>query len=172
MEKAIQDAMLSGMQGHISKPIIVDIFYKKLFDVLSQDLKKNKAVDVKSVSFMPESKNEFKELSISIGLERCNNDKEFYKSLLEEFKKMYQNSPELLNLMYGDGDFQEARRVAMDIKDVALNIGANNLCESAAALEYEFEKGARGNGDKLIDFYADNLAKLFKDIDKYIEKFC
>jgi signal transduction histidine kinase/DNA-binding response OmpR family regulator len=172
MEKAIQDAMLSGMQGHISKPIIVDIFYKKLFDVLSQDLKKNKAVDAKSVSFMPESKNEFEELSISVGLERCNNDKDFYKSLLEEFKKMYKNSPELLNLMYVDGNFQEARRIAMDIKDVALNIGAYNLCESAAALEYEFEKGARGNGDKLIDFYADNLAKLFKDIDKYIEKFC
>jgi len=172
MDKSIQDAMLSGMQGHISKPIIVDIFYKKLLDVLSHDLKKTKTKDVKNINFAQDSQSEFEELSISIGLERCNNDKYFYKSLLEDFKMMYGESPKLLHVMYADGNFKEARRIAMDIKDVSLNVGAYNLCEAAAALEYEFEKGARNNGSQLIDFYGENLGRLFKDIDKYIEKFC
>jgi signal transduction histidine kinase/CheY-like chemotaxis protein len=172
MDKSIEDAMLSGMQGHISKPIIVDIFYKKLLDVLSHDLKKTKTKDVKNIPFAQENKNEFEELSISVGLERCNNDKYFYKSLLEDFKIMYGSSPKLLNAMYEEENFKEARGIAMDIKDVALNIGAYNLCEAAAALEYEFEKGARSNGHQLIDFYGESLKKLFSDIDKYIEKFC
>lgn len=170
MDKSIQDAMHSGMQGHISKPIIVNIFYKKLLDVLSQDLKKSKTVDNQSVNITEESKSEFEELSVSLGLERCNNDIFFYKSLLQDFKSIYNDSPKRLEKLCTDEKFKEARSVAMDIKDVSLNIGAYNLCESAAALEYEFEKGARGHCKKLIDFYSENLIKLFKDIDKYLEK--
>ena len=34
MDEAISKAMGTGMQGYISKPIIIDIFYKKIYEAL------------------------------------------------------------------------------------------------------------------------------------------
>ena len=168
MEEAVAKALSSGMQGHISKPIIIDIFYKKILDALSI----SKVEVNKNLKLNTESKveTEFEELSISIGLGRCDNDTEFYKTILRDFKIMYINSPKFLEELCQDAYFKDARHKAMDIKDIALNIGAYNLCEHAATMEYEFEKGPRSNWSKLINSYAISLEKLIKDIDKYLQK--
>jgi signal transduction histidine kinase/CheY-like chemotaxis protein len=164
---AIKKAISSGMQGHISKPIMVDTFYKKIFDTLKRPLKhkENKAIDKKQ-----RATSEFEELSISIGLDRCDNDENFYKLILQDFKKMYANSAQELKKLCKDMKFKEARHMAMDIKDVALNIGAYNLCESAATMEYEFEKASRSNWQELIRLYHQNITKLFQDIDRYLDR--
>ena len=83
---------------------------------------------------------------------------------------MYINSAITLEELCREGKFKEARSMAMDIKDVSLNIGAYNLCENAATMEYEFEKGDRSKWQRLVGFYAISLDKLFKDIDKYLKK--
>ncbi len=168
MDKSIKKAMQSGMQGHISKPIIIDVFYQKILDALSS---KSVEISVENLAkdIKLEHSEEFKELSISIGLSRCDNDKKFYKSILKDFKNMYVNSATTLSKLCSELNFKEARSLSMDIKDVALNIGAYNLCESAAAMEYEFEKGSRSNWVNLISFYTSSLEKLFKDIDKYLD---
>ena len=83
---------------------------------------------------------------------------------------MYFSSPDTLSKMCNDSNFKDARKMAMDIKDVALNIGAYNLCESAANMEYEFEKGSRSDFVKLVEFYEIGLKNLFLDIDSYLEK--
>jgi signal transduction histidine kinase/CheY-like chemotaxis protein len=164
---AIKKAISSGMQGHISKPIMVDTFYKKIFDTLKRPLKhkENQAIDKKQ-----RATSEFEELSISIGLDRCDNDENFYKLILQDFKKMYANSAQELKKLCKDMKFKEARHMAMDIKDVALNIGAYNLCESAATMEYEFEKASRSNWQELIRLYHQNITKLFQDIDRYLDR--
>jgi CheY-like chemotaxis protein len=164
---AIKKAISSGMQGHISKPIMVDTFYKKIFDTLKRPLKhkENKAIDKKQ-----RATSEFEELSISIGLDRCDNDEKFYKLILQDFKKMYANSAQELKKLCEEMRFKEARHMAMDIKDVALNIGAYNLCESAATMEYEFEKASRSNWQELIRLYHQNITKLFQDIDRYLDR--
>lgn len=168
MDEAIEKAFAVGMQGHIAKPIIVDIFYKKILDILSArgvKIQENKEL----IHNTPE-KEEYEELSVTIGLNRCNNDIDFYKSILKDFKVMYLNSAVALEELCRDGHFKEARRKSMDIKDVALNIGAYKLCESAAAMEYEFEKGSRSNWHELVSFYAKSLEKLFTDIDHYLKE--
>jgi signal transduction histidine kinase/DNA-binding response OmpR family regulator len=164
---AIKKAISSGMQGHISKPIMVDTFYKKIFDTLKRPLKhkENQAIDKKQ-----RATSEFEELSISIGIDRCDNDENFYKLILQDFKKMYANSAQELKKLCKDMKFKEARHMAMDIKDVALNIGAYNLCESAATMEYEFEKASRSNWQELIRLYHQNITKLFQDIDRYLDR--
>ena len=83
---------------------------------------------------------------------------------------MYANSAQSLKDFCEAQKFKEARRMAMDIKDIALNIGAYNLCESAASMEYEFEKGSRSKWRELIAYYDSVLATLFKDIEKYLSK--
>ena len=166
MDDAILKALEAGMQGHIAKPIIIDIFYKKILDTLE----KKSFNLVENVVSINQSKNEdgFDELSVSVGLSRCHDDVEFYKSILKDFKSMYTHSSITLEELCRDDKFREARRISMDIKDVALNIGAYNLCESAATMEYEFEKGSRSNWREFVSFYDGVLKKLFKDIDKYL----
>jgi hypothetical protein len=168
MDDAVSNVMASGMQGHISKPIIVDIFYKKIYDTLSETPKSilNSSIVYEELH----QEGELSELSVSVGLGRCHGDEEFYSSILEDFKCIYVNSSIKLKELCNDGKFKEARRLAMDIKDVALNIGAYNLCESAATMEYEFEKGERSNWREFISFYEVQLAKLFKEIDTYLQK--
>jgi two-component system sensor histidine kinase/response regulator len=169
MQESIEKAYESGMQGHIAKPIIIDIFYQKVLDALRDKILKPSA-KLKKSEGSSEEKAEFEELSVSIGLERCDNDTEFYKSILQDFKIMYLSSPLRLEKLSKEEKFKEARHLAMDIKDVALNIGAYNICESAAMMEYEFEKASKNSSLKLIKFYAASLDKLILDIDNYLKK--
>jgi len=169
MENAKKEVLEAGMQGHIAKPIIVDTFYKKIYDTLNASEVLISNTDEIN-SNMLESGEEFDELSITTGLNRCNKDVEFYKSILKDFKIMYADSPDKFLDLCERSRFSEARRMAMDIKDVTLNLGAYNLCENVATMEYEFEKGSRSNYEKMIKFYHINLEKLFIDIDKYLEK--
>ena len=169
MDKAVKEALDSGMQGHISKPIIIDIFYKKIYDALHM-LKQEKDIQTVKRINVEKQDNEYEEISISVGLERYNNDKDFYNSILKDFKKMYINSALELEELCRVGDYKGARHKAMDIKDVSLSIGAYKLCESAATMEYSLEKGPRSNWVKLIEFYEVELRRLFKDIDKYLKK--
>ena len=168
-DKAVSKALDSGMQGHISKPIIIDIFYKKIFDALSKK-EISFTINEKTKEYTEEKEDGFNELSISVGLARCDGDKEFYKSILKDFQSMYVNSTRSLDELCSHSKFKEARRMSMDIKDVALNIGAYNLCESAAAMEYEFEKGERSKWKELISYYDTVLNSLFLEINRYLKE--
>ena len=169
MEEAIEKVISCGMQGHISKPIIIDIFYKKIYDAFHLPKKEEQLNILKTLALESEEA-EYSQISIEIGLERYNNDTEFYRSILKDFKKMYINSALELEDLCRIGNYKEARLKAMDIKDVSLSIGAYKLCENAATMEYSLEKGPRSNWVKLIAFYEAELAKLFKDIDDYLKK--
>ena len=169
MDEAVEEALASGMQGHISKPIIIDIFYKKIYDALDMPKEIKEIAETEKISLEPED-SEYEEISISLGLERYKNDKNFYNSILKDFKKMYMNSPLDLKELCRVGNYKKARHKAMDIKDISLSIGAYKVCESAATMEYSLEKGPQSNWEKLIDFYEVELLKLFKDIDKYLQK--
>lgn len=161
-EEAIDKAIESGMQGHLSKPIIADDFYKNIFQMLQ-----NSNIFIKEPALKEIESSEKEDLSIAIGLKHCNNDEEFYKSILKDFKSLYLDSPQKLEGLCQNAQFKQAREIAMDIKDVALNIGAYNLGQSIASLEYELEKGSKGNWQELLSLYAKDLEKLLLDIQKY-----
>ncbi len=169
MESTIEKTFASGMQGYISKPIILDMFYHEIYQALSS---KDEILNIMSISRPNEysTKEEFKELSVNAGLRKCDGDLNVYKSTLVDFKAMYMNSSRVLEQLVRDSYFKEAKSLAMDIKNAALNVGAYNLCESAAAIKYEFEKGSKSNWTELLGAYKLSLEKLFKDLDKYIKK--
>ncbi len=162
-KEANEKALASGMQGYISKPIIIESFYKKLLNIL-----KTTSLEIITEDSDIKDTQEYKELSIATGLNKCDEDEEFYKLILKDFIKMYQNSNITIDKLCKKSHFKEARGIAMDIKEVALNIGAYNLCESAAAMEYEFEKGSGSNWKKLINLYGNSLENLIKDINSYL----
>jgi len=160
-DKAMQRAVISGMQGYLLKPIEVDIFYKNIFDILSK-------TEDDSLFAVEDKNDDFKELSISLCLKKCNDDEDFYKLILEDFKKMYKDSEQRFEKLCINSEFKEAKQMAMDVRDVALNIGAYHLYKSAANMEQVFSRGFADNWQELLKDYSLNLKNLFKDIDKYL----
>ena len=163
MQESIQKAFESGMQGHITKPIILDIFYSKIYDMLQTTPPKK---SLKTTSSLSETE-EYENLSVQTGLERCSNDKELYIGLLNDFKIKYEHSTQTLNNLCIQEQFKAARGIVRNIKDVSLNLGAYNVCESAAALEYECEKGPRGNSKNFLSTLETSLSSLLNDIAHY-----
>jgi len=155
--EAIRKSFKSGMQGHVSKPIDVDEFYSKIIELFSLKNKKN----------LLKEPNKNDVLVISKGLGRCHNDENLYKNILKDFQKMYVNSASKLYELCKKNEFKKARHLAMDIKDVALNIGAYKLAESTASMEYEFEKGIKGQWGKEIQKFHTLLKELFIKIERY-----
>jgi signal transduction histidine kinase/CheY-like chemotaxis protein len=163
-EEAIDKAFSIGMQGYISKPIIIDDFYKKIYDALSYDIKLNANINMK------DNDEGLAELSVVMGLGRCNNDTEFYKSILNDFTKMYVDSASTIKIFCKNSNFKEAKRIVIDIKDVALNIGAYKLFENLDTLSHEIEYGEKGNWEEVLVEYNILLKKLIKEIGIYIDE--
>ena len=163
MEESIQKAFESGMQGHITKPIIVDIFYTKIYEALKTNPAPKILKDKPSVT----TAKEYDFLSAEVGLEHCNGDSEFYISILSDFNIMYKKSIQTLNNLCTKNKFNEARNMTRDIKDVALNIGGYDVCEKAAVFEYKCEKGIQGEWKKILLELEISLNNLFEDISNY-----
>jgi signal transduction histidine kinase/CheY-like chemotaxis protein len=167
MDDAILKALSSGMQGYISKPIVVDKFYKTIFEFLSTEKESiSKEISIEKVE--EQSNQKITELSVSAGIKRCADDESFYNSMLEEFKSDFKDSAKEISKFCKKSKFEEAKKVSQEVRDFAVNIGAYNLAEGLETLEYELEKGSQGNWKKLITFYANLLEKLLKDIEKQI----
>jgi len=172
-------ALESGMQAYLSKPLDVEKFYHllyKYFKAQKSDFAPSKKF-VAEVEKQETPKKEFKKFvnldeevfTPAYGLKRCHGDKEFYKTILQEFIELYNTAPTQLFDLCREKKFKEARHLAMDIKDVSLNIGAYKVYESAASMEYELEKGARGNYKEHISHFAKALQEGFFEIKKYLK---
>jgi len=167
--EAIKKSFKSGMQGHLAKPISADEFYSKIielfknknFTICTQTAPKNSDLSTKHVNRIFLSQK---------GLSQCSNDREMYKIILNDFLKMYKNVVQEFYDLCSSSKFKEARHLAMDLKDVAFNIGAYKLTERVAALEYEIEKGRRGNWRGNLKEIEDILEQLFKEIQKYLQE--
>ncbi|WP_457745034.1 ATP-binding protein [Sulfurimonas sp.] len=162
-KEAADKAFAVGMQGYIQKPIILDDFYKKIYDALSNVIKINIDKNFNDEEIVSE-------LSVIRGLEELNNKDNFYKSLLLDFKNIYLSSPQSFELLIQDEKFKEAIMLARDIRDVALNIGAYGICECVASLEYELEGKDFTGISKALNNYETHLLRLLDEIDIYMRE--
>jgi len=166
MQDAINKCYEAGMQGHISKPIIINNFYEKLYNLLNKTptiiLEQSKKESQKK------GQKKLQEIATQTGLEQAHNDEALYKSLLEDFVKMYANSAVELEELIKSAQFEKARKKALDIKETSLHIGAYKLYESVAALQYEIEKAQRSSSLEMLRFYKESLATLLKEIKAYL----
>ena len=166
MQESIDKAYEVGMQGHIAKPVIINTFYEKLYNVLSDSpsilLSHNKE---KADEHLLENEG----FAPSNVLNDVHDDDVLYRSLLEDFQKLYKSSALEIKQLLNNGKFKEARKKAIDIKEVAFNIGAYKLCENAADMQYVFEKGSRGNYMEILNNYQEALSDLLKEIEHYLQ---
>ena len=161
---SIEKAFSVGMQGYLTKPISLDEFYKTVYDALSHStrIRRDKSVERK--------KSEEGELTALKELGKFEGEDAFYKSLLEDFRKMYANASESFHILIKEKRYKEGIMLARDIKDVALNIGAYTLCESAASLEYELEREEYEKISKSFQNFEAHLLRLLSEINLYLEE--
>jgi signal transduction histidine kinase/CheY-like chemotaxis protein len=156
-------AFAVGMQAYLTKPISLDDFYNKIYDVVSHEVKINVDKNEKN----RESK---EELSTLRELGKFQGEDKFYTSLLRDFQTMYAHATESLHRLVKGQKYKEAIMLVRDIKDVSLNIGAYTLAESAAGLEYELERQEYSKILKVFQDFEAHFLQLLGEIERYLEK--
>ena len=164
---ATHEATVNDLKEQLVKPI-----EQEVVEILEQKIENSQTIEIvkeeQPISIQIEEVSE--ELTSSIGLGNCDGDEQFYNTILTEFKTNYKESPLTFEKLCNENNFEDARHLAGDIKDLAVNIGAYNLCESVASMEYDFEKGSTTNWKKLVENYKEKLEKLIIEIDDYTNK--
>ncbi|SFV74478.1 sensory transduction protein kinase [hydrothermal vent metagenome] len=110
------------------------------------------------------------ELSPTVGLSNCNNDEDLYKVVLQEFLTSYASSDKELKKLVEEKKFAKARRYAIEIKDSSLYLGAYQVVENIALIEYELEKENEQKVLQLLEPYSLHLHKLLKEIEQELHK--
>ena len=164
---ATHEATVNDLKEQLVKPI-----EQEVVEILEPKIENSQTIEIvkeeQPISIQIEEVSE--ELTSSIGLGNCDGDEQFYNTILTEFKTNYKESPLTFEKLCNENNFEDARHLAGDIKDLAVNIGAYNLCESVASMEYDFEKGSTTNWKKLVENYKEKLEKLIIEIDDYTNK--
>jgi len=162
-QEAKDKAFAVGMQGYITKPIVLDDFYQKIYDALSHKIEVNIDKSVKK-------EDDESELVALKELGKFEGEKDFYKSLLRDFQTMYANSAESFNNMIREKKYKDAIMLARDLKDVSLNIGAYSICESVASLEYMLERQEYPKILKAFQNFEAHLLRLLSEIERYLDE--
>ncbi len=178
MDDEIDHAIACGMQGYIGKPLNVKVFYEKLLDILGKDHGQREAFKISNNSFHPVNKKikskkktpaVYKSLNVQEGIQRCGDDGDLYKALLQDFSEMYADSVSVLESIVAEKKFSDGRQFAHDIKGVSANVGANELSECVAKLEQSFLSEDRSNYAIFIKNYKEALKRVLEDIKSFRE---
>ena len=175
MSEDINEALESGMQGYIEKPINVEHFYAKLLDFLGDEATKERLKEEakKELESMARSQSNqedaTKELEISEGLERCGGDEGLYRELLEGFVEMYADATSKLERIVHDQHYKQGKDFAHDIKGVSANIGASKFSLFVANLEDAFKQESRSNYPLLVKNFQEHIKRLLREIEEYLK---
>ncbi|CAK7051365.1 MAG: Sensor histidine kinase RcsC [Desulfovibrio sp.] len=110
-----------GMSGHISKPIEV----AALYGVLEQFL---------DVAEPQESVPVISGFDVAAALDRLNNNQAMFYSLLERFRARYKDTPEQMEELRRQGNFQEMSSLCNVLKGLSASMGNEKLASAAARL--------------------------------------
>jgi len=114
----------AGMQEQLEKPLQMDALYDVIYAYTGLEEPTPKQVSDTATSTQTTTKSE---LDTQKGLSICGEDKEFYISILDEFKNTYSSSTNILATYINEKNHIESDKILLDIIGVSANIGADNL---------------------------------------------
>lgn len=148
-----------GMNAHLIKPLQIGALYT----VFSRYLKKG-STDVKSSEMKILPFKESETIFFTEGLERASGDKELYIEILREFAALYENAADELYSMITTDNLESAKKLCLDVRGVAANIGAKPLAETAAQLHEALVKEKEENLVDLSGIFKRQLKELLEAI--------
>ncbi len=149
----------AGMAEQLEKPLRMEALYDIFYAYTGDEQKEAEDEDLVEVIMT-------KELNGDKGLEVCGGDEGFYREILTEFIKDYQDSAQKLKESLQTADMRGADRLLLDVIGVTANIGADNLHNIANEIKASLSDAE--DESYLTDQYQKHLTALIKDIKKYL----
>ncbi len=151
LEKESEKIKDCGMQYSIRKPLKL----QELYDVLEQSTKEIKPIK--------------KGIDFNKGLSLCEQNKELYYTILNEFLVTYTDSTQKLKEFLDSSQIEEADSYLLDLSGITANIGATYL--SSIILKLKEMLNTNPKDQKTIELYREyvtSLDTLFKEIKEYL----
>jgi len=150
-----EDAMASGMNEHVPKPIDP----KQLFGALLKFIEPGERDMPQSVlnrlqsldDTEPVPLDDIEGIDTETGIMRVGGNVKTYRSVLKKFSQNQSNAVDEIRKSIDQGDVQLAVRLAHTLKGVSGNIGAMELHEAAKKLESNIDQGKADLSDALSD---------------------
>ncbi len=143
----------AGMQEHLAKPLKISSLYDVLYAYTKQT--------VRNEHVPPH------ELNVQTGLKICDNDKQFYKEILNDFRKMYEGSTDQLGNYLQKGQLKEADALLLDIVGLTANLGADSFHAIAKNIKAAIKDTEEHSYLTLVEQYQLQLDHLLEEIKKY-----
>lgn len=157
-----------GMNGHISKPIIIS----ELVNALIKWVPQKKAIlnkpqensgtlligPVEEIQFP-----KFEGINTRLGLSLVNNNQPLYQSLLLDFRKQYSSAENDIKQSLQSNNIKSAIQAIHGLAGVAGNIGASKLSELGRDLEVKLKEGKANT--LLIKFFFQSLNQVITSLE-------
>ncbi|MBF0179712.1 MAG: PAS domain S-box protein [Magnetococcales bacterium] len=150
----------AGMNDHLAKPIDPD----RLFEALVRWIPAGERVACTMGSRVESRLPGEAAIDRVAGLRQVGGKPEFYRRLLQEFRRDYRTVAERMGSLVASGEMREAMRLAHTLKGVAGALGARLLADSARELEAALRAGEPADG--LLDTLAQRASRLWQEIDR------
>jgi PAS domain S-box-containing protein len=174
-QEELERCLLSGMNGHLTKPLSDTILYRTLMAQLAPHASQCPvAPDPDRVATVEVHGQELPAIAgfdLAAGIKRLRGNRELYGTLVAGFCREHQHTPARLQAMLTRGDYGQLQRQAHLIKGVAGNLEAPEVFFHAAELNAAIKEGRladvppalAGLSNALIVVLAaeDNIAALF-----------
>jgi two-component system, sensor histidine kinase and response regulator len=166
-----RECLAAGMNDYVAKPIDEDQLFamlSKWIRPVEKEQKQERAEESPGTSVPDKLPLSLPGIDVAGGLCRLRGDARLYVGLLHDFREKYEDYGGRMRLLFEEGEFGEAKRVAHAIRGASGNLGAQQLSTSAAALETEFAHGASAATPALLDSFSRQMS-VFVDSAKRIE---
>ncbi|MEP7102591.1 MAG: response regulator [Burkholderiales bacterium] len=151
-----EKALEAGMDDHVAKPIRIN----ELFATLARHVR----VGAKPAATVIEG------IDFARGLEATMGDEHLYHRLLRMFSEREATFAQRLRAACSAGDFEEAVRLAHDLKSVAGSLGAQKVFEAAQALETECSRGMEATWEPLLPALSAHLDPVIAGLARLQDK--
>ena len=167
MSKAKRDDDSAGVDQFISQPVQA----AELYSLFNHYLSKESSLPDESLQFTP--KTAFintVSLAARDGYEMASFDEELYIEILKEFAVLYSDSANKMNSILVKDDLDGLKKICLDVKGVAANIGAFRLSSITAQIHAVISKGKAKDLMALMNQYQPELERVKKEIQAYLKK--
>ncbi|MET0104471.1 MAG: response regulator [Sedimenticola sp.] len=164
----LEEALASGMNDYVSKPIDPDLLDETLLRwVKNPEGRRTPAHSKEQPVSLTEEASDLSALSninSTAAINRIGGNEEAYRKLLQQFRKNYSGAVEELRNLIDKGSLKEAEHSCHALKGVAGNIGADGLFKLASSLDDQLKQSEEPDGQKL-DLFELQLQAVMDDID-------
>ena len=169
-----EDALKSGMNDHIAKPIEPKKLYSTLVQwiqpgdrKLPEGFSKAGPTAVKEAEQMKELPTKLPGIDVATGLSRMGGNTKLYRNLLQKFSKNQGTVLDEIKAALEQNDIELAERLAHTIKGVSGNIGAMELHSAAQDLESGIKREREKVAAVLLESVQSHLDQVMTSISMF-----